>query len=295
MMSVYNGEKFLMQAVESILNQTYRNFEFIIIDDGSTDNSKKILEEHAAKDLRIRLISHENRGVPKSLNQGLAQARGEFIALMDGDDIAYPLRFEKQVEFLQRNQEVVALGSLARYINSSGMPLFVRKLPLNHEVIEQCHCADWGAFMVNSTVMVRRRAVKAVGNFDEACLCAQDYDLWFRLGVIGKLSNLPEVLLDYRVHPESITHSRQAEQTAERRRILACALKRRGLATSLPLPAEYPVPTPSNLADTEWLLREASRSGCVRTTFLCGLRILFRNSRSIARSLYFMGRVFFNR
>lgn len=290
-MAVYNGEKYLAETIESVLSQDFQDFEFLIIDDGSEDGSKAILSEYGEKDSRIRLISRENRGLTKSLNEGIAMAGGEFIARMDSDDVCHQDRFSKQVHYLKTHPEVVALGGLVRYINASGTPLFVRKLPLNHAEIEQCHFSEWGGFLVHPSVMMRRSALQAVGGYDESFAKAQDYDLWFRLSTIGKLANLPEVILDYRYHPGAITQGSQPEQNSCRARILERELKRQGLASPLPLAFDYQV----HISNPEWLLSAASLSGCVRTTFRCGPRVFLKHWRNIFRSFYFMGRVFYQK
>jgi glycosyltransferase involved in cell wall biosynthesis len=158
-MAVYNNMPFLQLAVESILRQTYRDFEFIIIDDGSTDGGGEVLEEMAHRDSRIQLKRRENRGLTKSLNEGCALARGEFIARMDGDDVSYANRFELQIQEMTRKPEIVALGAQVRYVNESNSPLFIRHVPLVHEDIEKCHLSTWGGVVIHPVAMFRRKAL----------------------------------------------------------------------------------------------------------------------------------------
>src|SRR4051812_26679567 len=117
LMAVYNGEQYLREAVNSILSQTFKDFEFIIIDDGSTDRSPELLASYARADSRVKLISRPNKGLTKSLNEGLHAARGEFVARMDGDDISLPERFERQVSYLREHPEVVLVGSRVEFID----------------------------------------------------------------------------------------------------------------------------------------------------------------------------------
>jgi glycosyltransferase involved in cell wall biosynthesis/GT2 family glycosyltransferase len=194
-MSVYNDEKYLKEAVESILNQTYSDFEFIIVNDGSTDNTKKIL--HQFSDPRIKIINNEkNIGLTKSLNIALKSARGEYIARMDGDDISHPLRFEKQVAFLEKHQECLVLGTFMHMIDENGNKIGLWGRYENFEDIKT------GLLIQNEighgSTMLRRSAIEKVGYYDENFLYAQDYDLWLRLSEIGELRNLPEKLYSLR-------------------------------------------------------------------------------------------------
>lgn len=228
-MSVHNGQKYLRDAVESILNQTFRNFEFIIIDDGSTDNSKEILEEYAAKDSRIRFVSRENRGFTKSLNEGLALARGKYIARMDADDIAFPQRFENQVRFLEEHSETVVLGCNVELIDEDGDKLGLWTRPVTHQALEEAHLQGIGGSLVHPTVMLRAAAVQVTGGYREDLFTTQDFDLFLRLGEVGRLGNLPDVLLQYRMHLESVGFKKLEEQYKTLCEILKEAHVRRGL------------------------------------------------------------------
>ena len=138
-MSVYNGEKYLVQAIDSILNQTYQNFEFIIIDDCSTDNSSHILQEYAKKDSRIKIIKKEKnigiKGFIENLNLGISIAEGKYIARMDADDISLPERFQKQVTFLENNPEIFMVGAQIDFINEKNEIIGEKAGALEHEEI----------------------------------------------------------------------------------------------------------------------------------------------------------------
>ena len=137
-MPVYNGERFLKDAIESILNQTYKNFEFIIVDDGSTDDSLKIIKEYQKKDKRIRLIENKkNLGQAKSLNKGLSLAKGKYYAKMDSDDIACKKRIEKEVDFLERNNDYVIVGSNLEIIDENNNTIGYRFYPQKNKEIRK--------------------------------------------------------------------------------------------------------------------------------------------------------------
>lgn len=206
-MSVYNGGEFLAGAIESVLVQTFRDFEFIIVNDGSTDGSLAILEECAQRDCRIRLISRENRGLTASLNEGIANARGEWIARMDADDISLPDRFEKQMAWLQKTGADICGG----WIRLTGT--------LFHRVWQYYGSGDairlkllFGSAFAHPTVMLRTDIAKA-NPYSENARYVEDYELWARLARLGvKMTNYPGVVLRYRIHPGQVTVIRQKQQ-----------------------------------------------------------------------------------
>ncbi|MDW8202197.1 MAG: glycosyltransferase, partial [Cyanobacteriota bacterium SKYGB_h_bin112] len=198
-MAVYNAARHLPAAIDSILAQTFTDFEFLIIDDGSTDRSLKILETYAQRDHRIRVTSRENRGIAKTRNELLYQSRGEFIAVMDADDITVPERFALQVEFLRAHPEVVCLGGNYDMIDDRDNLLYVVTLPTQDADIQDCLLTG-SAAISHPSAMIRRSALLQVGGYDESLKAAIDLDLWLRLGEVGKLANLDTMLLRYRVH-----------------------------------------------------------------------------------------------
>lgn len=206
-MSVYNGEQFLASAIESILDQTFRDFEFIIVNDGSTDGSLAILKEYAQRDCRIRLISRENRGLTASLNEGIANARGEWIARMDADDISLPDRFEKQLAWLQQTGADICGG----WVKLTGTWF--------HRVWRYYGSSDairikllFGSAFAHPTVMLRSNLAKA-NPYNEKAHYVEDYELWTRLAQLGvRMANYPGVVLRYRIHPGQVTAIRQKQQ-----------------------------------------------------------------------------------
>jgi glycosyltransferase involved in cell wall biosynthesis len=202
-MSVYNGGPYLRPAIESILTQSIRDFKFLIVDDGSTDGSTRILEEYARRDSRIRLIRQANAGTIASLIKACGLVATPYIARMDADDISAPDRFEGQLDFLGRNREVALLGSAAEYINDAGEVLFTAEFPTSDDDI-RARLATHNVF-VSSAVVMRRDAALMVGGYRRAFLYAEDYDLWLRIAERYKAANLTNALVSYRVHANQAT------------------------------------------------------------------------------------------
>lgn len=209
LMPVYNGEKYLAEAIESILNQTFDGFEFLIINDGSTDRSVEIIE--AYDDRRIRLVQNKsNLKLIATLNKGLELAGGEYIARMDCDDVSMPGRLEKQVEFMDRNPHVGILGSGFQLINGSSekssKPIL---FPSEHAFIR------WSLFfycpIAHPTVMMRKKVILGVGGYTSELIhgrekySGEDYDLWRRASKVTEISNLQEELLLLRKHETNVT------------------------------------------------------------------------------------------
>jgi glycosyltransferase involved in cell wall biosynthesis len=228
LMPVYNSAQYLRQAVESILAQTFTDFEFLIIDDGSTDASLKILQTYAAQDQRIHLTTRENRGLARSLNQMLTYAKGEFIARMDGDDIAMPERFARQVEFLRREADVVCVGSAMDWIDEQSRFLGHCPVPESDQEIQRWLLGGI-SLLHHPCAMARRASVLEVGGYNETMMASSDLDLWLRLGEIGRLANLTDMLLQYRLHQQSITHANQVRQGSDALAACQRAWQRRGI------------------------------------------------------------------
>jgi glycosyltransferase involved in cell wall biosynthesis len=239
LLAVYNGEKYLRESLESVLNQTFTDFEFLIIDDGSKDRTLTILKEFEAKDARIRLVSRPNKGLTNTLNEGLCLARSEFLARMDADDLCLPTRFEKQVAYLRENPQCVLVGSAVELIDPAGLPIRRMCNETTHEQIDSAHL-NRGWPVVHPAVMMRLSALKQVGGYRDMYNTLEDLDLFLRLAEVGKLANLPDVLLRYRQHFASVTHSKESQQMKIREAIYAEARARRGLP---PQPPQQPTRT----------------------------------------------------
>ncbi len=200
-MSVYNGELYLRQAIESVLSQTFADFEFIIVDDGSTDGSNTILMSY--KDDRIRLFHNANQGQLKSLNEAIGHSVGEYIAILDADDISHPERFEKQVDILDLDQSLAMCGSFADFIDKDGKHIGQYQVPISSKEIRRevfFHCP-----FIHSSMMIRREILDQVGYYNESFSPAHDYELWTRIIYKFATYNIPEYLISYRIHSGQTT------------------------------------------------------------------------------------------
>lgn len=196
-MPVYNGELYLKEALASIFNQTFKNFELIVIDDGSTDKTLEILKKIADKRLKI-LINKNNLGLSKALNKGVFAAKGEYIARCDVDDVNDKNRFKKQVDFLDQNPKYVLVGSNADAINTKSRKIGFLKMPETDKQIRRSIIIRNN--ILHPSVMLRMETLKEVGNYRELFnLGAEEYDLWFRLLKKGKAYNLQEPLIKRRL------------------------------------------------------------------------------------------------
>ncbi len=225
---VYITVRYLRRAFESVLRQTFTDFEFVILDDGSTDRSVHIIQEYAENDERIRFFPLEHRGYVSLLRRGLNHSRGEFIARMDSDDVCAPQRFEKQVNFLRANPEIVAVGAQIHIIDPYGSCVDKPQHKTTHEEIETELLNGVGWAMVHPTVMIRREVMQKVGGYREDLMVSEDLDLFLRLAEHGKVANLPDVLLQYRQHLQSVNYTKYEQQKAVKRQIVGDAYKRRG-------------------------------------------------------------------
>lgn len=206
LMPVYNSERYLRKSIESILGQTFTDFEFLIINDGSTDNSARIIQSYS--DPRICFVNNDtNLGVTVTLNKGLVNAQGEYVARMDADDISRPERLALQVDFMDANLQVGVCGSWVQYFPSSG----IWKLPRESEEIRCWLFHTVG--VAHPSVMMRRQLFAECGLlYDPRYRYAQDYELWSRAIRSMDFANIQKVLLDYRVSPEQICATRGTEQ-----------------------------------------------------------------------------------
>lgn len=199
LMPVYNGEKYLKEAIDSVLAQTLKDFEFLIINDGSTDKTQEILESYG--DTRIRLFRQSNKGLTRSLNKGIQLSRGEYVARMDADDIALPERLEKQVTFLDERPEIGVVGSFHCEVSASLHKSIVKKFPTDDSAIRKTLMKE-NPFS-HPTVMMRKKIfVRAsLYNEDEKYKYVEDYELWFTLFKVCKFANIQEALVVKRFVP----------------------------------------------------------------------------------------------
>jgi len=209
-MGVYNDAEYVAKSVESILTQTYEEFEFVIIDDGSTDNSSELLQEYADQDDRITLFRQSNSGLTKALNAGLARADGKYIARMDADDIADQNRLERQVEFLEKNPEIVLVGTQYTEVDADGNLLGRSDLPETDREIRDV-LMKYNPFF-HASVMMRAETVSSIGGYNASFKYSQDYDLWLRLAKEGELINLSSELMKRRYDKTNISVAKETTQ-----------------------------------------------------------------------------------
>jgi len=271
-LSVYNGETYIVEAVGSILAQTFTDFEFIIIDDGSTDQSRGRIEPIAQRDSRIKFISRENRGITASANEQLSLARGRYIARMDADDVARPDRFEKQFAYMEAHPECVALGSRVLLTDPDGAPLREMPRQLEHDEIDSAHMNGRAQAFYHSSGLYRASALQQIGGyrfFNNAGM--EDLDVFIRLAEVGKITNLPEPLTLYRQHMASIGHANMAKQLNAVQSVMEDACKRRGLPPPPTLPPVITPPIHQQYAKWAWW---ALQSGHIKTARKHALRSL---------------------
>ena len=222
LMSVYNGEKYLRQAMESILNQTFRDFEFLIINDASNDASKEIILSYS--DPRIVYVENEeNLGLTRSLNKGLKMAKGEYVARMDADDLSLLERLQKQVEFLDKNKEVVLLGSCSEFIDENGEVF--RKNNTVYSKEELFYNLTFGNVFPHSSVMFRKKEVLDLGGYNEEFKRSQDFELWNRISRKYAVNMLDDVLLQWRNLKDNISNKFKESQGDDAFRVFSESIK----------------------------------------------------------------------
>jgi glycosyltransferase involved in cell wall biosynthesis len=269
---VYNAERYIAEAVESILGQTLGDFELLILDDGSTDGSLEILRRYVARDPRIRLTSRPNKGLVTSLNELIDQSRGEFLARMDADDIALPQRFARQVEYLRTHPECVLAGCRVRVIDPDGDPMCDWCTKEQHEAIDASYLGgERTTAICHPAFMMRRDVVLALGRY-RPFEVAEDIDLVLRLAECGRITNMQEVLLQYRMHTTNISTAASYRRTVDRvyGEIIRDARRRRNLPEAGDPPAGPAVPAqphidPSPIEEREKWAWWALVSGHLKT------------------------------
>jgi glycosyltransferase involved in cell wall biosynthesis len=254
---VYNGEPFLAETIQSVLTQTFPDFELLVVDDCSTDRSASLVRQFA--DPRIRLVHNDrNRGRSYTRNRGLMLARGEYVAVLDADDVCEPLRLEETVAYLDAHPKVAAVGSAATIVDSAGRALFVLRPPAASDAV-RARLFTVNCF-IHSSVSFRRKLVLAAGGYDEQLQQAEDYELFMRLSAKHQLANLDIALVRYRVHDSQVSQRELKEQRrlADRARVAAFEDQlRRGLISD-----DIRAP------DLSWLGRLTGREGTIGADYL---------------------------
>jgi glycosyltransferase involved in cell wall biosynthesis len=204
----HNAQRFLGDALASICSQSFEDFEIVVVNNGSTDATGSIIAEWASRDSRLRWFTLEKASLHRSLRMGIANSRGDFIARMDSDDIAEPQRFRRQYDRMLSHPALGLLGTAAQAINHRGRNLMLLKPRLTDAEIKRL--LPIGCPFIHSSVMMRREAYLRAGGYRPGLNIAEDYDLWFRMAAVTEMANLPEPLVKYRFHKESLSARRGA-------------------------------------------------------------------------------------
>lgn len=199
----YNGEKFIKEAIESVLNQTFKDWELIIINDGSTDKTPEILNQYQFKDKRIKVIHQKNMGLVKSLNKGIKITRGKYVARLDDDDIwDDSKKLEKQFKFCEKNPQYVLVGGGVIVIDETGKELFRYLKPQTDEEIRKIIL--FKCPFAHSSILFRKDEAEKIGFYREDLRFTEDWEFWMRLGKLGKFYNFPEYFIKYRAHQGNV-------------------------------------------------------------------------------------------
>lgn len=203
--SVYNDEKHLQRSISSLLEQTFVDFEIVIINDGSIDSSRSILDDYSRRDNRLRVVHRENRGLTQSLIEGCELARGGFIARQDGDDLSSPTRLRKQLDLLQSNSNLGFVSCFTDYIDDQDQLVDHIEREIDSDKATQALLHDRQGPPAHGSVMFRRDLYEKVGGYRSCFYYGQDSDLWLRMGAFAKLAYCPETLYKARISPQGIS------------------------------------------------------------------------------------------
>jgi len=234
LLPAYNAVDTLPEALDSLLNQTVQDFEIVALDDGSTDDTLAVLRRYEQRDQRVVVITRPNTGLVGALNDALAACRGEFIARMDADDVAMPNRLELQLRCLESDSGLVAVGSAILRVAPDGGGVGYVHPPRDHETIHHRLLHGDGQAIVHPTLLCRAEAMHRLGGYDPRYTYGEDIYLFLRLAELGRLTNLTEVLLHYRLHPSSWTRTKSASMGWQIRHLVNEMRERQGMS---PLPA----------------------------------------------------------
>ncbi len=209
-MAVHNGERWLTDAIQSVQAQSEGNFELLVVDDGSTDLTRPIVESLRSDDARIKLVPQPHRGLAAALNHGLTAASAPLIARLDADDLAHPSRLSRQADELEARQDIAVLGTWAKVIDADGRQIGARQPPADHASLRRA--LRTGNPLIHSSIMARTDLIRDVGGYRADFVGAEDYDLWLRVSEHASLANLPEELTSYRSHRNGISQSNALRQ-----------------------------------------------------------------------------------
>jgi glycosyltransferase involved in cell wall biosynthesis len=205
LMSVFNGERWLTEAIKSVLDQTFTDFEFLIVNDGSTDGSIKIINKFADQDCRIRILDKSNTGLGDSLNYGIERACGEWVARIDADDLCEPQRLAKQIEVVRADKDLVLVGTGLTLIDQHGLAGKAYQYPVRHKHLVK-QLAGGGPFFAHSSAMYKTKVARELRGYRNQLSRAEDHDLWLRLSERGKIGCVRDSLVYIRKHGDQISH-----------------------------------------------------------------------------------------
>ncbi|KAA5546131.1 glycosyltransferase family 2 protein [Roseiconus nitratireducens] len=228
---IYNCERYIEEAIDSVLSQSFDDFELLAFDDGSSDGTLDLLRSLEKRDDRIRVFTRENRGFAATLNELIEHSRGEYLARMDGDDVCLPDRFQLQVDYLDQHPECGCVGGWVVFTDNFGRPLIQFKLPAGDAEIQQ-QLLDGEYPLAHPACMFRRSVFDKVHAYDADFLWGEDADLWLRMGEHFSLANVQEPVLRYRNHPKSGSQENHDIQQGNMLRARQNAAKRRGIQLS---------------------------------------------------------------
>jgi len=228
-MPAYNAERYLTEAIESVLAQTWKDFELIILDDGSKDRTLEIAQSYARRDRRVRVESHANIGIAPTLNKGLALAESEWVVQMHADDVMMPNRIERQLAFVAEHPELAVASCWIKHIDAEGRIIAKGSSSLTtHDAVQKLLIANVLIGISHPACIMRKSAVQAVGGYREQFRVNEDIDLWGRLLERGyKILVQPECLLKYRVHAGSASIARARSICQQTHWVKDCMLRRR--------------------------------------------------------------------
>jgi glycosyltransferase involved in cell wall biosynthesis len=205
-MPVFNGERWIAEAIQSVLEQTFADFELIIVNDGSSDASLEIINQFAEKDSRVRIFDEQNRGQSVARNYGVKQARGEWIACIDADDLWHPHRLEKQINLIYADKEIILVGTGLLIIDEFGFRGRSYNFPVKHKNLVK-RLVDFRPFFAHSSAIYKKEIFDELGGYRDILKTAEDHDLWLRLSERGKIGCIRSILVSIRKHNNNISSS----------------------------------------------------------------------------------------
>lgn len=265
-MAVHNSAAYLRETLTSVRWQSLTDWECICVDDGSTDETPSILQDFANQDSRFRIFRQKKSGIVPALTLGDGQARSDIIARMDSDDVMLPSRLETQYSYLNAHPECVGVGANVQLIDPTGSPIEVSNYALNHTDIEHRLLNSLGGTLAHPTLMMRRQAAIDAGGHRPEFPWSHDTDLLMRLAQLGKLANLPDILLLYRQHPKNSCTTKKVEIRAELRNLLREQHEVRGMIMPKKLDQSLAKPKKQSSMIGKWA-RRAARNGYYQTAW----------------------------